>query len=455
MNKLTVIRSAIPPLVLILFASLVCAQQDPIVSARGPAPDADSRGRSTAIALNYCRASFHRIKRYQSKRVLIEEQEKILNNLDLNGIADEEVIRLYSTVLDEINHVQIAERERIVLNQKFKQTFYRRLGTNALVIGTQLATTQIAGAVRSGINSWWDYREMGWQRDLDLWRVDRQQMTALVDKSSQFLDTFWKMAQKNNIPDRWLVRGNDLNQLEEAIRESDLEVRMRVLKRMERFMECYPPYWYHVARTQQALGQLFAAANTYDKLANLAAGHFRKDEMLAAGLANRAAIQEYLRQPAAVRTASEALQFSTDVWQANLMCAQVLERHGMLARAEDAILRNLDVNLEREQSSVALLSLYFHSNNVEKLTARLNTPSFIRDVPVRVLVQCATKFPDAKLPDEARRRITQSLHAYVDRSIGRDHFVILAKPDWHLEEAQIALQLAGQRFEHPQLVWSK
>ncbi len=69
----------------------------------------DPLAKPTAIVLNYCRASFHRIQKTPSKRVLHEEQEKILNNLNLNPIADAEIIRLYTAVLSEIADVQIAD----------------------------------------------------------------------------------------------------------------------------------------------------------------------------------------------------------------------------------------------------------------------------------------------------------------------------------------------------------
>ena len=37
------------------------------------------------------------------------------------------------------------------------------------------------------------------------------------------------------------------------------------------------------------------------------------------------------------------------------MAAQVLEKHGELKEAEDAILRNIDVDLETTRSTVALV----------------------------------------------------------------------------------------------------
>ena len=61
--------------------------------------------RNTAVTLNYCRAALHRIRRAPSKKVLLEEQQRILNNLDLNQIDDPEVITLYRSILDEIGQV--------------------------------------------------------------------------------------------------------------------------------------------------------------------------------------------------------------------------------------------------------------------------------------------------------------------------------------------------------------
>src|SRR5690348_10108755 len=71
-------------------------------SAEGTAAVAvtdEKEARSTAVALNYCRASFHRMRQNPSKRVLSEEQQHILNNLNLNEIGDQEVITLYTGVL--------------------------------------------------------------------------------------------------------------------------------------------------------------------------------------------------------------------------------------------------------------------------------------------------------------------------------------------------------------------
>ena len=419
------------------------------LSAEEPATE-DQR-RTAAVALNYSRAALHRIRRNPSVRVLMEEQEKILNHLDLNGIADEEVMKLYSSVLDEISNVQIAERERVVLRERYTRAFQRDLGINTFEIAAQVATAQYVSAVRTGANSWWDHRNQSASHELDIWQVDKKQMTTVVDKSSQFLDVSWKMARAKKIPDRWLVRGDDLDKLELAQRETDPSVRLRVLKRMESFMECYPPYWYYVARTQQSMGQLFAASETYEKLVRIGNGHFRKDEMLATGLANRAIIQSFLSQPSAAETARDAMNYSTDAWEANLVCANVLQKYGHFDDAEDAILRNLDVNLERLQSRTALLGLYYSSDNKVKLAERLGDAEWIKGIPAQHLLLCAAKLGQTHTPATVIDHLTSSLQGTPRLNLGRDDFVIAVSPSWRLQNAAVSLQWGDKHFTSPRI----
>ena len=413
-------------------------------SAADTSKNSDSRDRSTAVALNYCRASFHRIRQNPSKRVMLEEQEKILNNLNLDGIGDEAVIKLYTSVLDEIAQIDIAERETEVLQEKFKKTLHRNLGGTALAVAAQMATLSFERAVYTGVNSWLDYRDMDWTREFDTWKVEKNRINAVVDKSSKFLDTFWKLTQSRNIPDRWLVRGNDLDDLTEAIQEPDLKKRLRILKRMEPFMECYPPYWYYLARTQQGLGEFSASSETYNNLANLGHGHFRRDDMMAASLANLAVIQTFLNQPGADKSARQALAHSPDVWQANLMAAQVLEKHGELQDAEDAILRNIDVDLETTRSTVALVGMYYRQHQSEKLAQALANEDTLAALPILSLMQAAAELARTHpVPPATIQRLRTSIRVAVEPKFGDDDLIIACDPVWQSQLAQVAVVFPG------------
>lgn len=412
------------------------------------AEDADNISpKLTAVTLNYCRASFHRIRKNPSKRIMREEQAKILNNLNLRGIDDQEVISLYSAVLDEVGRESIAEKEKVVIQDGYRYNLRQQALSKAFVLGAEVGTAQYVSAVKTGATSWWDYRNLTTSRDIDVWKVDKTRMTEVVDKSSKFMDTFWKLAQRKQIPDEWLVRGDDLDRLEVAVGEQDPEVRLRILQRMEKFMICYPPYWYHVARTQQALGKLSEAAVTYDRLRELGHGHFRKDDMLAAALANRAAILAYLREPGAAQTALQALDYSNTCWQANLVCARVLAQHHEYVAAEDATLRNLDVALEKPQSLACLLSLYCEAGDEKKLVARLSDAETVALVSTPVLLRCAAELGTEKLPAPAMNQVVCSLYAYEQSS--RQQLAFVVQPNWEVDSAVASLSQGGIDYSSP------
>ena len=199
------------------------------------------------------------------------------------------------------------------------------------------------------------------------------------------------------------------------------------------------------------MGQLFAASETYDKLVAIGNGHFRKDEMLAAGLANRSIIQAFLSQPGAADTAQKAMSFSSEAWEANLVCASVLQKYGRFDDAEDAILRNLDVNLERRQSRTALLGLYYSSDNKLKLAAQLGDPDFVKDIPAQQLLLCAAKLGQSDLPSTVIDQLTTSLQGTPRLNIGRDDFVIAVSPTWHLQNAAVSLQWGDRNFSNPRI----
>ena len=168
------------------------------LSCRGSADDenldlvrnnaSESSVRETAIALNYCRASFYRIQKYPVTPVLAEEKEKILNNLNLHGIEDAEVIELYTAILDEINGIQVGGQERRLHQSNYHMSFQRRFGWDLLAFGTDLATGNMGNAVRQGSNSWWDYRGLAYQCDSDIWKVDKERFNSVTKKSSDFLE---------------------------------------------------------------------------------------------------------------------------------------------------------------------------------------------------------------------------------------------------------------------------
>lgn len=413
-----------------------------------PGRESEVSRRKTAVTLNYCRAALHRIRKAGSKKVLFEEQQRILNNLDLNQIDDPEVISLYRSILDEIGMVEIGDRERTVIKEGFQRGVQRKMGTDFFVIGAQAATGQLGSVIQTGANSWWDYRSTQLKRDSDLWQVEKTQFQSLMTRSSSFLDSFWKLSRKNDIPDRWLLRDQDLDQLSEALAIDKPDVRLRSLRRLERFMECYPPYWYYVARTQQLMGDTDEAAETFRRLTEIGQGHFRQDDMLASSMANLGLIQEGKGDPAAATTAQRAFEYSTRNWEANLVCAWILGRHEQYQAAEERILCNVDEQLETDQSSVALASLYYHAGDKEQLRMVLSDDEMLRRIPIPGLLLCARLLGSERLPENASQYLASTLTA-VPRTVGRTNSIaVAASIAWKLNDATATISDGSRTFEY-------
>ena len=396
-------------------------ESSPVVSDAKPQAtvlaEQDDARRAAAVTLNYCRASLFRIRTSPTDRVLAEERRNILSNLNLAAIADEEVLRLYTDVLDEIAAVRIADTDRRVLTESHARGVARHATVTSFSLLAHAATADVAGAVRTGANSWWDLRGMQVDRDRGAWTIDRERVKGVLSKSGAFLDTSWKLARKRNIPDAWLVRDDDLRRLAAAEADPDPAARLRRLTRLERYLTHHPPYWYALARTQQKLGSFADAEATYLKLADLGGGHFRRDQMLAAGWANVAMIRDLGGDVRAADAAEKALACSGDAWEVNLAAAGVLAKHRRFAEAEDAVLRNLDADLEVAKSGAALCVVLAEAAPTDpsagsRLADRLADETVVAHLPPAALVRCAAAVT-GELPPAAADRLRASVSVRV------------------------------------------
>ena len=414
------------------------APADPAADDAATGPAANEARRAAAVTLNYCRASLFRIRTSPTDRVLAEERANILSNLNLAAIADEEVLRLYTDVLDEIAAVRIADTDRRVLGESHARGVARHATVTGFSLLANAATADVAGAVRTGANSWWDLRAMQVDRDRGVWSVDRERVKGVLSKSGAFLDTSWKLARKRDIPDAWLVRDDDLRRLAAAEADPDPAARLRRLARLERYLTHHPPYWYALARTQQKLGAFADAEATYLKLADLGGGHFRRDQMLASGWANVAMIRDLAGDVRAADAAERALACSGDAWEVNLAAAGVLAKHRRFAAAEDAVLRNLDADLETADSGAALCVVLAGAvptdpAAADRLAARLADPANLARLPPAALVRCAAAV-SGELPAAAADRLRSSVSARLADG-GAGGVTLVADRGWDLPGA--------------------
>lgn len=417
--------------------------------AAEPDGSPDAVALQTAVALNYCRTALHRIRTHPTADVLVEERDRVLDNLSMDGIADPEVITLYSALLDEIGQIQVASAQQRLVESETSRAIRRKVVWDSVAFASQVATAQYAAAIRTGADSWWDVRDRSDRKTAELLRIQRERMASVTKKSSLFLDTFWTLARRRNIPDAWLVRGGDLQRLESAVGEDNDDVRLRRLQRLQPYLVAYPPYWYHLGRTQQALGRTDDAIATYERLARLEDGQFRIDEMLAAAEVNWALLLDEKGDPAAPLIAARGLRRAPHVWQANLAAAGIFERAGRIADAEDALLRNIDAGRAVATSQTFRLAMLARSGERSRLAELLADPQTVAAVPSPALLRCAIALDDEKARPVADR-LSRSIAAYPRSGLTSDELILTADAGWNLPAARFRFPTGSAETPQPE-----
>ena len=138
---------------------------------------------------------------------------------------------------------------------------------------------------------------------------------------------------------------------------------------------------------------------------------------------------------------------SAEVWEANLACAKILQKAGELADAEDAILRNLDVDLEREQSTVTLLTFYYDTNNTTKLAKFLGDEKVLAYVPPPVLIRFASRLPEQQTPPLVWTALASSLRIEPRLRFGDDSIIVAYHPVWKINRSKVSLHFGDRIIE--------
>ena len=126
----------------------------------------------------------------------------------------------------------------------------------------------------------------------------------------------------------------------------------------------------------------------------------------------------------------------------------ILGRHKRYTAAEELILCNVDEQLETDQSSVALASLYYHAGDRKRLSGLLEEPEMVQRIPIPALLLCAKLLGADELPASASQQLASTLTA-VPRVIGRTSSIsVAAAPGWKLNDAEASISDGLRTFEY-------
>ncbi len=395
------------------------------------------------LALNYCHLSLVKILAYEDRIILHEEYDNIINNINLAMINDEEIITVLKNLMDTLTEFKLAETERELFvntyNKKVSTAFYEALANSAkstaaiqslktivnstqsspdenftiramqgaqqgisggvpgIVIGTvtSFASKASKNPISAGIAAvvsvavvgdiWQSYHanlsEYRGELNQNIWRLEKGTIERINELRKSFLDAYWRLIKRYNIPDEWRLSEEQLQRVVQVFQETDSEKRLRQLTDMEHDFLMFPPFWYMLARTYHETGQFRQALALYQQFEDERFSFFRQDHELSSALMNKILLVQSVQalHPSLLEEMNMTVDIPYDVkritanspynWQKNLFAALQYITLGDYAEAEKLLRRNIDNDDEISVNTTVLGEMYAFTEDDEKLTA--------------------------------------------------------------------------------------
>jgi hypothetical protein len=246
---------------------------------------------ATAMLLNYCRESLYKIIEFNDRTVLDEEYGKLINNIDITRIQDDEAAKLIEALLRELSALKLNDVERQALadayNREirasvltaFKGAAFPKMGDVAEVVGTPGAIAcQAIVAIASGVGTYKkDIAHKQNQISDRLMELKADELNRLTVLRTQFFDTEYTLYKRYNLPDRLNLKEVQMAQYIKVLADEDSSRRVERLERLKDDFDAFPPFWYQMGKAAQEAGLDDKALEYYAHFESTCAHVFRED----------------------------------------------------------------------------------------------------------------------------------------------------------------------------------
>lgn len=248
---------------------------------------------ATAMLLNYCRESLYKIIEFNDRTVLDEEYGKLINNIDITRIQDDEAAKLIESLLRELSALKLNDVEK----QALADAYNREIGSSVLsafkgaavaagasarvanVVGTPAGIAcQAIVALVSGIGTY--KKEIARkQRDVSdrLMQLQVEELNRLTILRTQFFDTEYKLYKRYSLPDRLNLKEVQMAQYIKVLADEDSERRFERLDRLKDDFDAFPPFWYQLGKAAQEASREDVADQCYQHFEQIYPHVFRED----------------------------------------------------------------------------------------------------------------------------------------------------------------------------------
>lgn len=212
--------------------------------------------RLAAYALNLCMVSVSQIIQYRDVRIMEQEYDAILNNLNLQNFPkDEPLLNAIKQILDSITFFQVQEGERKLLEREYQHkvenAIWKALPGLGIISGASVFSAVASVAVQVGI-SYMNYRnaqeETELENDRKLWELERAAIEQFHGLRRELFETAWRLSEKYNYDENYRLTERVISQYNEILLDADplrRYERLQYLAGQKKF-DAYPPVHYYL-----------------------------------------------------------------------------------------------------------------------------------------------------------------------------------------------------------------
>ncbi len=255
----------------------------------------DYNPHNTMLALNMAVVSVHRILTTQSRAVLDDEYQNIINNLSLGNIrSDPEITALYEKLLDITSRKKLRHDEALRLRNAYSEQAKHSISGALTDLGkSSAAVIREDGGIRAFFGSfstllsvsaasYFKYQIGGenlkGSLEDNLYRLSTEDLADFNDLQKQLLTSSWNLMNRYKLPDEYRLVQRSIEDFSRAVENTpDPSRRLRMLQAMEADFRVYPPYWYYRARAAYDCKDYDEAGKCFDAFEEVYSPVLRKD----------------------------------------------------------------------------------------------------------------------------------------------------------------------------------
>ena len=335
----------------------------------------------TMLALNMAVVSVHRILAAESRIVLDDEYQNIINNLSIGNIrSDPEITDLYRKLLDAAQNKKLRQEESELLKKSSDKQSGRRIKTalsemaensRRMLTGETgigsffVGLGRLAGACTASYFKYQTVNETveGESLEEGLFRLNAEEMRDFNELQKQLLSSSWNLLNKYRLPDEFRLVQRALDDFYRAVEEPDTSSRrLRMLKALEDDFRIYPPYWFYRARAALDEKNDYEAQRSFARFMEVWRPVLRKDPYMLEAAKYKVSTLLKDGLPEDEESQKKILELSQIIrdntmredWENNLFLAALYYSLGDSENAIECAQVNIDFGYETEISSAML-----------------------------------------------------------------------------------------------------